>query len=131
MNGELVTQQDAAIKVKSVDPAEKGTLAQVGGDLLVGRAKTICVDGITPHIHLDTAMRVQINRDQSVGASDARAENANSNWHVRRIALSSDLATLNNKKNKVDSIGKGGSNKITIVDNVEAQCTLTITGQNH
>ena len=77
-----------------------------------------------------------------VSGKSITAENMNSNLYVKtkyleatagainnQIGVSSDLAMLNNKKLKVDSIGKNASNKITITDNVEIQGTLTITGQ--
>ena len=142
MNADLVTQQDVTINVKSTDPAENGTLVQVGGDLYIDLAKTISVDSITLHIHLDAPMRIQINGDLSVGSSDTHSENANSNWYVKtkyleatagamdnQITVTSDLAMMNSKKLKAGGIGKNTSNKIIIADNVETQGTLTITGQ--
>ncbi len=62
-------QQDTAIKVKSVNLVENGALVQVGSDLYIDLAKTFVVDSITPHTHLDTPTRVQVNGDLSVGSS--------------------------------------------------------------
>ncbi len=111
VNGGLVMQQDAAIKAKNIVPVENGTLAQVGGDLYIDLAKTMFDDSATPHIHLDTPTRFQINGDQSAGSRDTHAENVNSTWYVKtkyleattrainiQIGVSSDLAILNCKK---------------------------------
>ncbi len=111
-------------------------------DCAVNANNTLLVDSITPHPRSDTPTRVQVNGDLPVGSSDAHAENVNSNLHVKtkyleatagavdnEVTVTSDLAMLNNENLKVDRTGKNTSNKITIVDNVEVQRTLTIAGQ--
>ncbi len=54
MDGDLATQEDVAIKVKTMDPVQNGTFAQAGGDLHFDLETTIFVNSVTPHIHLDT-----------------------------------------------------------------------------
>ena len=135
VNGDLVMQPGAAIKVRNIDPVDNETSVQIGGNLYVNPVSTIFTDNITPHPHMDEPVRVKVN-------GDLDAENVNSNWYVytkyleattgaidNQIGVSSDFAILNNKKLKVDSIGKNGSNKVTITDNVEIQGTLTVSGQ--
>ena len=142
VNGDLFMGYNKAIKVNNINPVDNETAVSVNGDLFIDPAKTIFVDSITPHLHLDTPVRVQVNGDLSVGSSDIHAENVNSNAYVKtkyleatagavsnQIGVTSDLAMLNSKKLKVDSIGTNASNKVTIADNVEIQGTLTITGQ--
>ncbi len=87
---------------------------QVGGDLYIDLAKTICVDSTTSLSHSDTPTSVQINGDASVGSRHTHAGNTNSNWYVetkyleattgaisKQIGASSDLAMLSNKKQKL------------------------------
>ena len=140
VNGDLVVNPDNAIKVMNVDLVQNTTYVQVGGDLYIDPGKTIFVDTITPHIHVGEPLSVLVNGDLDVGSNDIHAENVNRNSYVRtkyleatagasQTGVSSDVAMLNDKKLKVDQIGKNGSNKVTITDNVEIQGTLTITGQ--
>ena len=117
--------------IKSIRPSNQ---AWVDSDCAVNANTILRDDSITPHRHLDTPVRVQINGDLSVGSSDRFAESVNSNWHVKikyleaaagainiQIGASPDLAILailNNRKTKVDRIGKSTSNKATIADSV-------------
>jgi hypothetical protein len=116
-------------RIKSIHPSNQ---VWVVSGCAVDANSTLFVDGSTPHPHLDTPMRVQVqvNGDLFVGSNNIYAESVNSNLYVKtkyleatagaisnQIGVSSDLAKLSNTKPEVDSIGKNASCKITITDN--------------
>ncbi len=52
VNGDLVMQPAAAVKVRNIDLVDFETYVEVGGDLYIDLGKTIFADSMTPHIHL-------------------------------------------------------------------------------
>ena len=84
---------------------------------------------------------MNVEGDMDLGSHDLAAENIYSDSYVKtkyleattgaisnQIGVTSDLAMLNNKKLKVDLIGKSSENKITVYDNLNVLGTLTVAG---
>ncbi len=69
--------------IKSIQPSSQ---VWVDSECTVDANNILFVDSITPHLRLDTPMRVQVNGDMSLGSSNAHAENANSNLYLKTIS---------------------------------------------
>ena len=59
-------------KIKSIHPSNQ---VWVDSDCAVNANNTLFVDSITPHLHVDTPIRSQINGDLDVGSNHTHAEN--------------------------------------------------------
>ncbi len=83
VDGDLLLQADATVKVKGIDFVEIGTFVQVGGELDLEFATIIFVDTLSPHPQLATPMRAHVDGDLLVDPYDPHVESFMSNWRIK------------------------------------------------
>ncbi len=94
VDGDLLLQADATVKVKSIDFVEIGTSVQLGGDLDLDFATIIFVDSLSPQFQLDTPMRAHVDGDLLVDPYDAHSENLISNWRIKTKYLGATAGSI-------------------------------------